>query len=104
MDELFLCGHFCAVYMNQCNFHTGLLVVKPDQKTFHRLLKGIANHQSYDGGDQGFLTAFYGYEEMQNAQMFNPLNGKSEAEVNRLPSGYNMNVFYHQERGNYDRF
>jgi hypothetical protein len=28
LDELFFCGHFCAVYMNPCNFHTGLLVVK----------------------------------------------------------------------------
>lgn len=27
-DELFLCGKFCASFINPCVFHTGLFVVK----------------------------------------------------------------------------
>ncbi|KAL4570939.1 hypothetical protein LXL04_026604 [Taraxacum kok-saghyz] len=27
-DELFQCGHFCAVFINPCIFHTGLFVVQ----------------------------------------------------------------------------
>lgn len=27
-DELFQCGHFCAVFINPCIFHTGLFVLK----------------------------------------------------------------------------
>lgn len=35
-DELFLCGHFCALFMNPCHFHTGLLVLKPEKVHRHR--------------------------------------------------------------------
>ena len=34
-DELFLCGHFCALFMNPCHFHTGLFVLKPEKVAFH---------------------------------------------------------------------
>ena len=34
IDNLFKCGHFCAVYMNPCNFHTGLFVVTPNNDTY----------------------------------------------------------------------
>lgn len=27
-DELFQCGHFCAVFINPCIFHTGLFVLQ----------------------------------------------------------------------------
>lgn len=27
-DELFQCGHFCAVFINPCVFHTGLFVLQ----------------------------------------------------------------------------
>ncbi len=45
-DELFKCGHFCAVFMNPCNFHTGtpfhisplcLLVLSPSLSPTHTL-------------------------------------------------------------------
>lgn len=42
IDELFKCGHFCAVYMNPCNFHTGLFVVTPNNATYNDLLKSLA--------------------------------------------------------------
>ena len=40
MDEIFMCGHFCIVYMNPLIFHTGLIVVKPSTEMFHRLVQG----------------------------------------------------------------
>ena len=49
MDELFSCGHFCAVYMNPVNFHTGLLVVKPNRTMFGSMLRSIGTLNSYDG-------------------------------------------------------
>lgn len=42
IDELFKCGHFCAVYMNPCNFHTGLFVVTPNNATYNDMLKSLA--------------------------------------------------------------
>jgi len=63
LDELFRCGHFCAVFMNPCNFHTGLLVIKPDAGQFKLMVDALYNHtRSYDGADQGFLTAFFPYK------------------------------------------
>jgi hypothetical protein len=49
MDELFSCGHFCAVYMNPFHFHTGLLVVKPSIRMYHTLLDSVGVIDSYDG-------------------------------------------------------
>jgi alpha-N-acetylglucosamine transferase len=40
MDEIFMCGHFCIVYMNPLIFHTGLIVVKPSTEMFYRLVQG----------------------------------------------------------------
>ena len=54
-DELFLCGHFCVVYMNPLLFHTGLMVIKPDTAHFDRLVHTLFSSDSYshDGADQG---------------------------------------------------
>ena len=62
LDELFDCGHFCAVFMNPCNFHTGLLVIKPDTKQFNHMVESLPFIGSYDGADQGFLTAFFPFK------------------------------------------
>lgn len=40
MDDVFLCGHFCIVYMNPLIFHTGLIVAKPSTDMFHKLIQG----------------------------------------------------------------
>lgn len=37
-DELFLCGHFCALFMNPCHFHTGLIVLKPSKVQVDQLV------------------------------------------------------------------
>ena len=34
-DELFQCGHFCAVFINPCIFHTGLFVLQVAQYYYY---------------------------------------------------------------------
>jgi hypothetical protein len=47
IDQAFLCGHFCVVYMNPVLFHTGLMVVKPDHKAVSVCLLGVMVDCSY---------------------------------------------------------
>ncbi|KNB46820.1 glycosyl transferase [Blastocystis sp. subtype 4] len=105
IDNLFKCGHFCAVYMNPCNFHTGLFVVTPSNETYHDLLKSLASLPSYDGADQGFLVAYFA--GLQKAPLFDPLNPIPETELpkmQRLTIGYNNNHVFHYVEGAYDQF
>lgn len=95
IDELFKCGHFCAVYMNPCNFHTGLFVVTPSNKTYNSLLKALATLPSYDGADQGFLVAYF--DGLQKAPLFDPEHPFAEKDMppmQRLPINYNNNHMY----------
>jgi len=101
LDELFDCGHFCAVFMNPCNFHTGLLVIKPDTKQFNHMVESLPSIESYDGADQGFLTAFFPFKEMGGAPMFDPENPQKDAPLLRLPPGYNLNALWYYEHGNW---
>jgi hypothetical protein len=98
IDELFLCGHFCAVFMNMVYFHSGLLVVRPDQKRFDEMYARLQSLEvfSYDGADQGFFV-----EEFKNLE-YAPLfhldmveGGKPlEHPEMRLPIEYNVNHLY----------
>ena len=105
IDKLFKCGHFCAVYMNPCNFHTGLFVVTPNNATYNDLLKSLAelvtllllphSQPSYDGADQGFLVAYF--EGLQSAPLFDPdhpIPESSMPKMQRLSIGYNNNHMY----------
>ena len=105
IDNLFKCGHFCAVYMNPCNFHTGLFVVTPNNATYNDLLKSLAelvtllllphSQPSYDGADQGFLVAYF--EGLQSAPLFDPDHPIPESampKMQRLSIGYNNNHMY----------
>lgn len=95
IDELFKCGHFCAVYMNPCNFHTGLFVVTPNATTYNSLLKSLATLPSYDGADQGFLVAYF--DGLQKAPLFDPQHPFAEQDMpamQRLPIIYNNNHMY----------
>ncbi|CBK20303.2 uncharacterized protein [Blastocystis hominis] len=92
IDSLFKCGHFCAVYMNPCNFHTGLFVVTPNNDTYNDLLKSLATLSSYDGADQGFLVAYF--QGLQKAPLFDPDHPFKEEDMpkmQRLSIGYNNN-------------
>eukprot|EP00808_Paulinella_micropora_P031986 g39500.t1 len=41
------------------HFNAGMLVVEPDRQVFRRMLLTMARLPSYDGGDTGFLNAFF---------------------------------------------
>ena len=38
-------------------FNAGVLLIKPDIEYFKELLSQIEKHDSYDGGDTGFLNS-----------------------------------------------
>lgn len=106
-DELFLCGHLCAVFMNPCHFHTGLLVVTPDAKEYQRLLRGLGHLQSFDGADQGFLSSMYSHE-LRQAPLFTPTRAVHMQHTlptgMRLPVGYNINHKYFYEQYHWKLF
>uniref|UniRef100_M4BNY6 RxLR effector candidate protein n=1 Tax=Hyaloperonospora arabidopsidis (strain Emoy2) TaxID=559515 RepID=M4BNY6_HYAAE len=115
-DELFLCGDFCAVFMNPCHFHTGLLVVTPSATEYQRLLEGLDHLESFDGADQGFLSSMYS-EMLRKAELFTPgktpfsgaeLDGRKKVRVKpkgmRLPVGYNINHKYFYEQYHWKLF
>ena len=110
VDELFLCGHYCNTFMNPLFFHTGLMVVKPDAALFHSLLDSLLSLKifSYDGADQGFLTA--AFPGLDAAPLFNAtamlLSGgaPSEAPLMRYPMEYNFNSVFWYPFFSYDYF
>lgn len=106
-DELFLCGHFCAVFMNPCHFHTGLLVVTPDAKEYERLLRALHHLGSFDGADQGFLSSMYS-RALRKAPLFIPNKAKEIQHAlpkgMRLPVGYNVNHKYFYEQYHWKLF
>ena len=99
-DELFMCGHFCVVYMNPLLFHTGLMVIKPDTAKFHSLVHTLFSSDSYshDGADQGFLCAVF---DMEDAPLYDVEAVKQhpgvplETDRVRLAIGYNLNQFWY---------
>ena len=101
-EELFLCGHFCVVYMNPCHFHTGLLVIRPDTALLGTMLDKLASTGSYDGADQGFLSAFF--EACDEAPMFTPSRGVSNRPLNQLHTSYNMHSLYSLATGSFEHF
>ncbi|UIZ21271.1 hypothetical protein KXD40_001208 [Peronospora effusa] len=115
-DELFLCGQFCAVFMNPCHFHTGLLVVTPSSTEYQRLLNALDHLESFDGADQGFLSSMYS-KMLRKAKLFTPLQAsftgaereglqklKLEPKGMRLPVGYNINHKYFYEQYHWKLF
>eukprot|EP01088_Endostelium_zonatum_P016409 TRINITY_DN441_c0_g5_i1.p1 TRINITY_DN441_c0_g5~~TRINITY_DN441_c0_g5_i1.p1 ORF type:complete len:426 (-),score=80.67 TRINITY_DN441_c0_g5_i1:69-1226(-) len=130
LDELFECGSFCVVYQNPCFFHTGLLVLQPNTTLYTQMINAITSTRSYDGADQGFLTAFFPYDLMASAPLFLPFSNLSSyyssslssslssssssphsnnkqhsiAQHYRLPPGYNLNAFWYYEKGTYSLY
>ena len=64
-------------------FNSGLMVLEPSRDKLDRMLKVLAASPTYDGGDQGFLNAFFG----------DWYTGPSDR---RLPAWYNMPSFIFQ--------
>nr|CCA16211.1 glycosyl transferase putative [Albugo laibachii Nc14] len=104
-DELFMCGPFCAVFMNPCHFHTGLLVVTPDKEEYQRLLHQLEYQSSFDGADQGFLSSVYS-NELRKAPLFTPfrVNPNKKTSGMRLSVGYNINHKYYYEQYHWKLF
>ena len=106
-DELFLCGHFCVVFMNPLLFHTGLMVIRPHTDTFTALTSTLFSSSSYshDGADQGFLCAVF---EMEAAPLFDSRRSvpgvPSEEPRQRLAIGYNLNQFWYYTYFSWDFF
>jgi hypothetical protein len=88
VDDLFERPGFAAApdFFLPDRFNSGVMVLAPSRDTFARMLEELASPlggPSYDGGDQGFLNAFYG-------------NWYSMPGEHRLPVGDNTPNFIFQ--------
>eukprot|EP00397_Hematodinium_sp_SG-2012_P039101 GEMP01042637.1.p1 GENE.GEMP01042637.1~~GEMP01042637.1.p1 ORF type:complete len:242 (+),score=52.29 GEMP01042637.1:190-915(+) len=61
IDELFdrPSPSFCPDVFPPDKFNAGVIVLEPDAKTYARIIEALPTLISYDGGDTGFLNAFY---------------------------------------------
>jgi hypothetical protein len=103
MSDIFACGRFCAVFINPCHFNSGLMLVTPSAETFDDMLRMLPKLPSYDGGDQGFLNAYY--PQMLNAPIYDPLatdRDMSELDFVRLPFVYHMDHSAYYPRMRWD--
>jgi len=92
VDELFLCGPFCAVMRHSELINTGVLVVEPSQSLHKDLSEKVeAGLYSYTGGDQGFLNTYY--QDYAACPYFEPMKqiglGSDGSKCRRLPHRYN---------------
>lgn len=97
MSDVFRCGRFCAAFINPCHFNSGMMQLMPSTETFNEMLRQLPKLPSYDGGDQGFLNAFY--PQMLTAPMFDPQKkdaDMTDVDLVRLPFSFHMDhsAFY----------
>ena len=90
------CGSFCSVFINPCIFHTGVLVLTPNELVLQDMLTKTTLLPSYDGGDQGFLNSYFG--RMLTAPLFRGERNDNESTNMRLPFGYSMDHFFYYQR------
>lgn len=85
VDDLFERPEFAAApdFFMPDRFNSGVMVLRPSEATFSRMVAELALASSYDGGDQGFLNTFFAHWYAMPA-------------ANRLPVGYNMAHFIYQ--------
>jgi glycogenin len=85
IDDLFSRPHVAAApdFLLPDRFNSGVLVLEPSRATYEHLLDSLDAVPSYDGGDQGFLNAY-----------FSGWFGAPAA--HRLPVGYNLPQFIYQ--------
>ncbi|CAH9094226.1 unnamed protein product [Cuscuta europaea] len=94
-DELFQCGHFCAVFINPCIFHTGLFVLQPSVEVFKEMVHELeAGRENPDGADQGLIGSYF--PDLLDKPMFHPPSNGTKLEGQyRLPLGYQMDASYY---------
>lgn len=66
------------------------MVITPSLETFQALNESLKELSSYDGADQGFLTAFFG-TCMKEAELFNP---KRDLPASMLPKSQRLSIIY----------
>lgn len=92
VDELFLCGPFCAVMRHSELINTGVIVAEPSYPLYNDLkAKAKKGLYSYTGGDQGFLNSYY--SDYAACPYFEPMKqiglGSDGSKCRRLPTRYN---------------
>eukprot|EP00051_Salpingoeca_urceolata_P011717 m.145527 g.145527 ORF g.145527 m.145527 type:complete len:497 (+) comp17225_c0_seq3:136-1626(+) len=107
LDELAMCGKFCAVYMTTCVMSTGLLVVKPDLNEFNSLKAQLASFDfarvpSFFFPDAYFLSK--AFPACGRARSFDRSLGDSDADYHRLHFAYNMPWIFHFEKKSWELF
>ncbi|EXC01426.1 hypothetical protein L484_021997 [Morus notabilis] len=96
IENMFKCGKFCAILKHSERFNAGVLVVEPSRKVFDDMISKVKTLESYTGGDQGFLDAYF--SGFINARVFDPnlpqevVNSKPVPEMERLPTIFNADV------------
>ncbi|CAI5477271.1 unnamed protein product [Closterium sp. Yama58-4] len=94
VDELFQCGSMCAVFIDPCTFHTGLIVLKPSVKVFKDMMQQLRSLPSHDAADQGFLNRYF--PTLLASPLFvPPEDGSSLKGQFRLPMGYQMDAIFY---------
>ena len=85
VDALFERRVFAAApdFFMPDRFNSGVMLLEPSEETFQRMMDALAASGSYDGGDQGFLNAFFADWYAMPVE-------------HRLPVGYNMAHFIYQ--------
>ncbi len=85
IDDLFERPELAAApdFMRPDRFNSGLLVLEPGSEKLGRMMETLAASPTYDGGDQGFLNAFFG-------------DWYTGASDRRLPTWYNLPNFIFQ--------
>jgi len=89
-DELFECPGFCAALRHSERLNSGVMTVTPSEDMYNDMISKIATYPSYTGGDQGFLNAYF--EDFINAPLFDSEEIPTDANMMRLPTGYNADI------------
>ncbi|KAI6209196.1 hypothetical protein M3Y96_00195800 [Aphelenchoides besseyi] len=89
IGELFHCGSFCASVRHSDKFNAGVFVLRPNQTVYEDMLNSTYEMQSYDGGDQGFMNAYFW--QVKWASMFDS-NATIKSSIQRLSAAYNYDV------------
>ncbi len=110
MDELFLCGEFCMVYMNLNWYTSAVLVMKPSQAKHEALVAAAANPAyapvraaGAAREDDECMRAWEDflldqYWSLEAAPAFDPTKGQQKAPVMRLAAGYALNPLFWIEK------
>lgn len=92
VDELFLCGPFCAVMRHSELINSGVIVAEPSETLYNDMKRKAAmGLYSYTGGDQGFFNSYY--PDYAACPYFEPMRqiglGSDGSRCRRLPHRYN---------------